>query len=311
MESLQNLKRRIKSVKNIGQITKAMELVAATKMRKSQEIALNSRPYAYTALGIMGILSGLKDISLPELLCERPISKTAFLLMASDKGLAGSFNSAVIRKFESFVRAEKIDVYDPRYSFIAVGQKSKIYLERRNLPVIQSFNHLGDLMRLEEAEPIASFLVNGYLNADFDEVILFSTNFVSALRQDPVSHELFPITFEKIKESIDATIPQAGRYSHYLDGWSLAENGGGEYLIEPSAKEALECLAPQLLKIRLYHLLLEANASEHSARRVAMKNASENAADLSENLNVVYNKSRQAAITNQIIEVTSGAEIQQ
>jgi F-type H+-transporting ATPase subunit gamma len=170
---------------------------------------------------------------------------------------------------------------------------------------------MGDTTKIEEIEPILNFLVEGYIKADFDEVILFSTNFVSALRQDPVTHKLFPITSEKIKESITATIPQAGRYSHYLDEQSLSvsSNKSGEYLIEPSAKEVLEILAPQLLKIRLYHLLLEANASEHSARRLAMKNASENAIDLSNNLNVVYNKSRQAAITNQIIEVTSGAEI--
>jgi F-type H+-transporting ATPase subunit gamma len=309
MESLQSIKRRLKGAQNIGTITKAMELVEVTKMRKSQEYALNSRPYSYAALGILGIVSKLKEISLPELLCERPIKKTAFLLIASDKGLAGSFNSAVIRKFESFARAEHIDISNEKYSFIVVGQKARTYCERRNLPILQSFNHMGDSTRTEEVKPISDYLAKGYLNGDFDEVILFSTSFVTALRQDPIVRRIFPITFEKIKRSIEETIPQAGRYSHYIDTELLAEQGGGEYLIEPSPKEALEELAPKLLDIWLYHLMLEANASEHSARRVAMKNASENAEDLSEKLNVVYNKSRQAAITNAIIEVTSGAGV--
>jgi F-type H+-transporting ATPase subunit gamma len=308
MESLQSLKRRLKGAQNIGQITKAMELVEVTKMRKSQEFALDSRPYAYTALGILGTLSQLKDVPMPVLLQERPIKKTVFLLMASDKGLAGSFNGAIVRKFESFVREQKINVSDEKYSFIAVGQKVKTYLERRNLPIIQSFNHMGDTVKIKEAEPIVDFLISGYLKGDFDEVILFSTNFVSALRQDPIVRPIFPITFEKIKQSIEETIPQAGRYSHYIDSESLNKGNDGGYLIEPSANEVLEELAPQLLKIRIYHLILEANASEHSARRVAMKNASENASELSENLMVVYNNSRQASITNAIIEVTSGAQ---
>ncbi len=308
MESLQNLKRRLKGAQNIGTITKAMELVEVTKMRKSQEYALNSRPYSYTALGILGILSMQVYSPLPKLLRGRPVRKTAFMLIASDKGLAGSFNSAVIRKFESFIRAHAIDVYEKKYSFIAVGQKARAYCERRNLALAQSFRHMGDASKMEEVEPIADFLIKGYLREDFDEVILFSTGFVSALRQDPIMRQLFPVTFAKIKESIEETVPRAGRYSHYIDIESLAGRQNGDYLIEPSANEVMEELAPKLLKIQLYHLILEANASEHSARRVAMKNASENAEDLSEKLNVVYNKSRQAAITNAIIEVTSGAE---
>jgi len=308
MESLQNIKRRLKGAQNIGTITKAMELVEVTKMRKSQELALNSRPYSYAAIDILGIISKFKDVPMPALLRGRQIKKTAFLLIASDKGLAGSFNSAVIRKFESFVHAEHIDIYSAKYSFIAVGQKARTYCERRNLPLMQSFHHMGDSTKIEEVKPISDYLAKSYMNGDFDEVISFSTSFVTALRQDPVMRAIFPITFEKIKKSIEETVPRAGKYSHYIDIESFAGQNGGEYLIEPSPKEALEEIAPKLLDIWLYHLMLEANASEHSARRVAMKNASENAEDLSEKLNIVYNKSRQAAITNAIIEVTSGAE---
>jgi F-type H+-transporting ATPase subunit gamma len=308
MESGQSLQRRMRSVKNIGQITKAMELVAATKMRRAQELALNSRPYAYTALELLGVLSHLKDVPTPELLKPRVIEKTAFMLVTSDKGLAGSFNGSVIRKFEKYVRENAIDLNDPKYSFIAIGQKARTYLERRGVVVNDAFTRVGDFTTTQEVDPISDLLIAGYLNHDFDQVISFSTVFVTALRQEVFIRELLPISFEKIKESVEQLVPEAGRYAHYLDTSSFTDDREKEYLIEPSAKEALEELAPELLKIRIYHMILEANASEHSARRVAMKSASDNARDLSDELNVVYNKQRQAAITSQIIEVTSGAQ---
>ncbi|MGC9968745.1 MAG: ATP synthase F1 subunit gamma [Minisyncoccia bacterium] len=308
MESAQNLRRRIKSVQNIGQITKAMELVAATKMRRAQESALTSRPYSYTALELLGILSDLKEVPLPEILRARPVTKKLFLLMTSDKGLAGSFNSAVIRKFEQYVKEEHLDMQDPRYSFIAVGQKAKNYLERRKLPVVAAFTRVGDFMKPAEAEPIANFLINGYTKHEFDGAVAFFTTFVTALRQDAVAREFLPVNYEMIKRSIEDTIPRAGRYSNYAKAESFFETRERDYLIEPSPAEVLAELAPTLLKTRIYHMILEANASEHSARRVAMKNASENASDLSGNLNMEYNKSRQAAITRELIEVTSGAQ---
>ena len=298
----------MRSVKNIGQITKAMELVAATKMRRSQELALNSRPYAYTALELLGILSNLKDVKRPELLTVRPVEKTLFVLVTSDKGLAGSFNSAVLRKFEQYVRERGIDPRDPQYSFVAVGQKAKSYLERRGMNVVGSFIRVGDFTKMQEVEPISGFLIEGYLRHDFDSAMVFFTTFVTALRQDAVEREFLPISEEKIKQSLEETIPRAGRYSEYAKSEALQGGKDKDYLIEPSPAEVLAELAPQLLKIRIYHAVLEANASEHSARRMAMKNASDNASDLSEKLTMVYNKSRQAAITSQIIEVTSGAQ---
>jgi F-type H+-transporting ATPase subunit gamma len=310
MESTQNLKRRIRSIQNIGQITKAMELVAATKMRRSQEFALNSRPYAYTALEILGVLARLKDVPIPALLRERApeekIGRTAFLLVASDKGLAGSFNGAVFRKFEDYIRTNTIDAH--QHVFVAVGQKAKSYLEHRGYAVAASFTRVGDFTRMSEVNPITDTLIDGYLKHGFDEVISFSTNFITALRQEVLVRQLLPISFEKIKESIEMLVPEAGRYSKYLDIESFAEAKNADYLIEPSPAAVLEELSRELLKIRAYHMILEANASEHSARRVAMKSASDNASELSQNLNIEYNKSRQAAITNQIIEVTSGAQ---
>ena len=315
MESIQNLKRRIRGAQNIGQITKAMELVAATKMRKAQEIALNSRPYSYTALEILATLSKLPALSfsngsedLPKIMVPRPVRRTAFLLAASDKGLAGSFNGSVIRAFEHFVKQENIDIRDSQYSFIAVGLKIKQYLERRGANVIASFTHVGDFTKMAEVNPITEFLITGYVAEDFDKVTSFATTFVTALRQDVIVRDLLPIDSDSIRRSVEELVPRTGRYSQYLDAAFFSEEDDTEYLIEPSPKEVLAQLAPELLKIRIYSLLMEANASEHSARRMAMKSASDNASDLSERLNIEYNKSRQAAITNQIIEVTSGAQ---
>src|SRR5579863_9417797 len=195
MESGQSLKRRMTSVKNIGQITKAMELVAATKMRRSQELALNSRPYAYAALELLGVLSSLKDVPTPELLQKRENIHPAFLIMTSDKGLAGSFNGAVLREFERYLKTHTIDIADPGYSYIAIGQKAKAYLERRKANVVASFNRTGDINDMIEAEPIADFLINGYANHEFDSVTAFYTLFVTALRQDAVVREFLPIDF--------------------------------------------------------------------------------------------------------------------
>ncbi len=308
MESGQNLKRRMKSVANIGQITKAMELVAATKMRRAQELALESRPYAYAALELLGRLSALTDVPTPTLFEQRDPQNTAILLMTSDRGLAGSFNGAVIRRFEAHIKENGLAITDPHLSFIAIGQKAKSYLERRGAKIVASFSRMGDTSSLSEIGPVADFLIDGYIRRDFDRVLAFFTTFVTALRQDAVTREFLPVGYEKIKESIEETIPRAGRYADYAKSESFMNGAHNGYLIEPSPREVLEELAPKLLRIRLYHAILEANASEHSARRVAMKNASDNASELSETLTMVYNKSRQAAITAQIIEITSGAQ---
>lgn len=307
MASTQNLKRRIRSVQNIGTITKAMELVAATKMRRSQELALASRPYAYAALELLGILSELKDVPLPEILIPRTVEKTVFIIMTSDKGLAGSFNSSVIKRFETFLKEHAIDLTDPRYSFVAVGQKARSYLERKKLPVAAVFLRVSDFTKLEETDPIADFLISGYLRHDFDSAMFFFSAFVTALRQDAVAREFLPVTYDAVKASIEDTIPRAGKYSDYAKSSSFFNAVPREYIIEPSPREVLAELAPKLLRARVYHAVLESNASEYSARRMAMKNASDNASELSKNLNLAYNKSRQAAVTNEIIEVTSGA----
>src|SRR3989338_5614410 len=315
MQSLQTIKQRLRSVKNIGQITKAMELVAATKMRKSQEVALLSRPYAYVALEFLGNLSRVSVGYMPPLMEKRPIEKTAVVVVASDKGLTGSFNSAVFRAFEKYVAVQPLRMDASTTTYIAVGQKAVSYLMRRGETIEQSFVKFGDYTNIEEVRPLADYLISGYLAKTWDRVLIFYTNFRSAMQQDVVVRELFPVTFEKLKETAEEIIPQTGRYATEGHGALFrgksrldTHQGEREYIIEPSPEAVLTELVPHLIVMQVYHIILEANASEHAARRLAMKNASDNASDIVDDLTLEYNKSRQAGITKELTEITAGAE---
>jgi F-type H+-transporting ATPase subunit gamma len=312
MESFQHLKRRLKSVQNISQITKAMELVAATKMRRSQEIALNSRPYAYTALDLLAALSATEEgKELSPLLCPRHVTKTVIALVSSDKGLAGAFNGAVFRRFDKFASEHVSSESDGRFIFIAIGKKAAAHLERRGFAAAKQYVRAGDFTTVAQVTPIAECLRDGYMSGKWDRAIAFSTHFRSALRQEVLERQLLPVEPSAVRAAIRELIPETGRFSE-LRRASQEENSARfytrGYLIEPSAQELIHNIASHLLLVQAYHLIMEANASEHAARRLAMKNASENAAELAQNLTISCNKLRQAAITKEIVEITAGAE---
>lgn len=312
MESLQSIKRRIKGVKNINQITKAMELVAATKMRRSQEVALASRPYAYAALDLLAVLARRNDLHPTPLLEKRPVKHTLVVLIASDKGLAGSFNSAVTRSFEALLAENGIDMKDEAYSYVGVGQKAVAYLERRTPRMIGSFVKFGDFTDIHEIEELTKLLVEGFTAGKWDKVIAVSTHFKTALRQVVLRRQILPVEPELLQETAEEIVPETGKFADLIKERHLSffnrEKEAPEYLIEPSGQEVLEALVPHLVEMQLYHIVLEANASEHAARRAAMKSASDNAEELASNLSVQYNKSRQASITKELIEITAGAE---
>jgi len=310
MESPQNIKKRLKSVNNIGQITKAMELVSATKMRKSQEIALASRPYAFAALDFLATVSIL-ETKLPPLFESRKVKKVLFVLVSSDKGLAGAFNSSVFRKFEQHMKEDKRHEGEERI-YIAVGEKAFAYLTKKGFKVLKKFTSVGDYTSTEQVKPLHDFLVKGYLNKDFDRVIVVSTHFRSALKQEPHVRRILPIDFDHIADTIREIIPERGKFADLIKEHHISFvpelNNIKEYTIEPEPEKVLEKLAEHLFFMQVYHLILEANASEHSARRMAMKTASDNAKDLGEKLNLQYNKSRQSRITTEITEISAGAE---
>jgi F-type H+-transporting ATPase subunit gamma len=287
-----------------------MELVAATKMRKSQEVALASRAYSYTALDFLANLARMEGVKLPALLKKRKISRTAFVVVSSDKGLAGAFNSSVFRAFENYLLENKIDIKNSNYAFIAFGQKSAAYLQRRGVRVEESFVRLGDFSKLEEIKPLSDFLCQGFLEKKWDKVLVFSQLFRSALKQDVLIRQVLPVDAEVIRTTIKELAPETGRFSEFRKeaGAPREASDMTDYLIEPSPSVVLKELSPHLVEMQIYHLILEANASEHAARRMAMKNASDNAEELAGELTLEYNKSRQAAITREIIEIVAGAE---
>jgi len=321
MESPQNIKKRLRSVDNINKITKAMELVAATKMRKSQEIALASRPYAFAALEFLAIVSNLDQEKLPKLFEKRAVKRVMFVLVSSDKGLAGAFNSSVFRKFELYMKEYNnsktqeyagLNLQKEEKFYTAIGQKAFTYLSKKGLNVIKKFVSVGDFTTLEEVQPITDFLLSGYLDKKWDRVIIISMNFRSALKQEPHVRRILPIDFDHIVATVKEISPERGKFADLIKEQEISfvpnKTKLREFLIEPSAKEVLEKLANHLFFIQVYHLILEANASEHSARRMAMKTASDNALALKEALNLQYNKSRQAKITTEISEISVGAE---
>lgn len=316
MSSTKLIKQRIKSTKSTAQITKAMEVVSATKMRKSQGFALRARPYAVASLEVLHNLLSRTPV-LPLLLQAREVKHAALLVITSDKGLAGAFNANVIKKAEQWIENKK-NAGAP-YVLIVVGKKARDYFQRRNIPIAKSFWGYGDFSTLEETGEVARTIIDGFLNGLWDEVDTAYTHFRTTLLQEAVLRKTLPVSESGIKEIVRSILPERGKYADARSkSSSFVETTAGrqeahthyvyEYKFEPNPAEILNILVPQLLRMHIHHIILESNASEHSARMVAMKNASESASDIISELTLAYNKSRQAGITRELIEITAGKE---
>ncbi len=309
MASRKSIMRRIKSIKSTSQITKAMEVVSATKMRRSQEFALHARPYAKAALELLrNLLQRTPDHLLPPVLKPREIKRFSLLVITSDKGLAGAFNANVLRKATQWLSGQSIDIAKPY--IITVGKKAKEYFQRRGESVAESFWGYGDYTTLAETAGIADTVIKGFLDRSWDEAYAVYTNFRTTLLQEAVIKKILPATPTGLQEAVQSILPERGRFAE-----SQAPNSGlrapayqYEYKFEPSSAEILDALVPELIRMHIHHIILESNASEHSARMVAMKNASDNARELISKLAIEYNKLRQAGITRELAEITAGKE---
>ncbi|MEK7576396.1 MAG: ATP synthase F1 subunit gamma [Patescibacteria group bacterium] len=297
MESIQNIKSRLGAVKNVGKITKAMEVVSATKMRKAQEIALRSRPYALRALELLRDLTEHAPVT-NSLMQEREVRNTLVILVASDRGLAGSFNAQIFRVAESLLN-------EPHTSVIALGKKALSFAQKKNIPIIESHIGFGDFIDFSETEPVADRIIKGFREGLWNRVLTVSTHFRTTLKQETLVRQILPTDYKKIKETVDELTPEHGRFSAKKNGITNRVQSSVDYIYEPSIEVVLDELVPYLLSLQLYHVMLEANASEHSARMVAMKTASDNAEDLSRSLVLLANKARQASITKEMIEIIS------
>lgn len=295
------IKSRIKSTKNIQQITKAMQAVSAVKMRKSESAAIKSRFYALYAVDILAKIEAYTEKpikSLSPLFEDNNADRDCLVVVTSDKGLAGAFNSNVTRSGEQFIKnsTRPIDI-------VAIGKKGRDFFQRKGLTIVKSFEGTGDLATLTEAKEISDFIIDLFVNNKYQKIDVIYTNFVSALKLEVLHRPLLPLNESTLKQVVENIIPKTGKFSNIKNE---SVSPVIEYKFEPSPKEIVHELVPKLVEMEIFHSILEANASEHSARMVAMKNASENAKEMISSLTIKYNKERQAQITKELIEITSG-----
>jgi len=302
MQSLRDLKRRIRSVRNIGQITKAMEVVSMTKMRRAQLFALEARPYALAAFEMFENLRSM-TAEPPALLRKTAEKKRLLVVATSDKGLAGAFNENVIRKANAWIEERK--ARGEEMHIITIGKKAKDSFLRRGIEPVESYSGFGDFSTIRETSPVAERVTSGFLGGEWDSAEITYTHFRTTLKQEAVVRKILPVTEKGLSDIITSIVPEYGRFHEVAEREEPARYTY-EFVFEPSPKEILDSLLPELLKVHLHHTILESNASEHSARMIAMKSAHDNADELGGELNLTYNKARQAGITQELSEVVAG-----
>ena len=297
--ALKDIKTKIQATERTHKVTRAMEAVSAVKMRKTQSAALSGRSYARAALSILTRLAGTEDVKRHPLAERREVAKLALVLVTSDKGLAGALNSGVIKAaVEALAKypAAEVSVY-------AYGKKGEEYFARRGYRIIQSFENKGDDVPLAVMETLTRDISDSFLRGDHDKVITVYSHFKSTFEQIPTMRRLLPLSLPALKDIVEGIIPAKGKWSH-----EPSLEAPKEYVVEPSGSDVLDTLIPRLIAVSLYHMLLEAKASEHSARMVAMKNASDKSKEVAHDLTRIFNKIRQAAITREVSEIISGRE---
>jgi F-type H+-transporting ATPase subunit gamma len=288
MASTRDIRRRIKSIKNTSQITKAMQMVAASKMRKAQSAALSGRPYANLMNEVLGEVSQHAGDFQHPFLEQRTVEKVAVVAVSTDKGLCGALNSNLLREAAKFEKETTV--------YVTAGRKAAQFIARTKRRLAAEFTY-KDTPSFSEARAISKFAQDLFLKGEVDRVDIVFTKFISTLIQKPEVRTVLPVGALKPVE--------AGMATGTRDGALL--KGPTEFLFEPSPQRVLGALLPHYLNYQIYQILLEAKASEHSARMVAMKNATDNAEQLIKDLTLQYNKLRQSNITKELLEISSAA----
>lgn len=296
--ALKDIKAKIAATKRMNTVTRAMEAVSAVKMRKTQSSAMAGRPYARAALSILARLSGSSHVANHPLSTAREVKRIALVVMTSDKGLAGSLNSGVIKAAMQVASAHAKDAV----TVFAYGRKGEEFFARR-YAIKKAYENKRDDVPLSVMEELAAELSQGFLREEYDEVIAVYSNFKSTFEQAPTARKVLPLSLSAITELVADIQPVKGKWSHTPDVPAPAS-----YDVEPAGEDILSALVPKLVAVSLYHMLLEAKASEHSARMVAMKNASDKSKEVTRDLTRKYNKVRQAAITREVSEIVGGRE---
>ncbi len=279
MPDIRKVRRRIKGVQNIAKITRAMEMIAASRMRKAQERGLQGRPYAEKIEQVIADLAALPDIGLQHpLLQSREIKKIAVVHITPDRGLCGGLNANLNRHLAGFILQQKIPV-----EVVAVGRKGRDFLARSSANLIAEFTQLSDQLGYLDTLPVSGIVIEEFTRGAIDMVYISYARFVSTLVQKPVMQQLLPVQ--------PAEIPGGQNVDYFYD---------------PGATEVLGTLLPRFVEMEIYHAILESIASEQSARMVAMRNATDSANELIGDLTLLYNKARQESITRELLDITGG-----
>ncbi len=299
MAGTKEIKRRIKSVKNTKKITKAMELVAASKMKRALSSTLASRLYAEYSWEILKSISeNIEGVSHP-LFTQREKKdqkeKILLILITSNRGLCGAYNAQVIKKTISLLKKEmNIDA-------VTIGRKGDVAMRRLGVNVVASFADLSDKISLSEIIPISKLAIDEYTTLHYDKVLVAYTDFVSALTQKPNIKQILPVSKADLKEVIESL-----EHIEHHKGEDLNKNEKINYLFEGDKVKLIGSLAEKLTRMQIYQMILESNASEQSSRMVAMKNASDASGEMIDDLTLMFNKARQANITREISEISAG-----
>lgn len=283
--STKDIRRRIKSIRNIGQLTKAMQMVAASKMRRAQQHALAGRPYSELLNRVLVSLKGRTDPLFHPLLQVRPLRKELVLIISTDKGLAGAFNTNLMREAVTFDAEKTI--------YVASGRKARQFIARARRELLADFE-LKDAPSILETKPMSQFCIEKFLSREVDKVTVLYTHFINTISQRPVAQTLLPISPFVFEAAAEGLTPDDSAREPML-----------EYIFEPSAQGVLDFMLPYYVQYEVFQMVLDARASEHSARMVAMKNATDNANQFIKDLTLEYNKMRQASITTELLEIAT------
>jgi F-type H+-transporting ATPase subunit gamma len=294
MPSTREIRRRIRTVKNIAQITRTFQMIASSRMRRAQEQVQRARPYARQIRELVSRLASVTGEDLGKevaLLRRRPVHRIGIVVISPNRGFCGALPSNINRKaaataLEQQAEVEREEGRRPEVAFVAIGRKGRDFLVRTRQPLLAEFTQLSDRPSINDASAVAQVAVDAFLAGELDVVYLVYARFISTTVQQPVAVQLLPVQPPGEEESERRRI---------------------EYIYEPDPRGIFEALLPRYVDVQVYLALLEARASEESARMVAMKNATDNANELVDDLTLAYNKARQAGITTQILEVVAGA----
>lgn len=295
MATERELKKRIRTVKNTSQITSALAAISASKANRAEAQVEATRAYAEKAFEILNNLATSSAASQhPMLVSREEVTNTAVIAITGDRGLAGSYNSDVVRLLSGF---RVVLTHEPQV--IAVGRKGREVMIRRGMNVVASFDGISDTPSILDATPIAQVVVDDYLSGKVDQVFVAYTNFINMVVREPVVKQLLPL------KPLDF---EGMAVAEFVENVDLTNVDKRDYIYEPAAEQLLDTIVPRFVDLQLYQSILEAKASEHSARYVAMNNATDNASMLIEDLTLERNKARQATITAEILDIVGGAE---